>query len=260
MLVKVVAVQTTVGSRLTLEEKMYIFKQRPDFVCLPEYSLVGPDVPDFRRAALSYKDDLSYLARLSDELSTCLIGGTLIEPVRDRLYNSAPVFLKGNLLGKYRKRRPVGGETAKGISPGENHLIVEVDDIRVGLLICADVMSPELFEEMGALRADLIFAPTVSPLLPDDSLTQKQGRDRKYYQQGAALSGAVVVKTCAVGSLFGKPLQGRSLIAAPWGIVERVESMFESEKRILTTTIDLEELQDFRQKMKRVGQVNAHQH
>ena len=87
MLIKVVAVQSRLGSPLTLEERIHIFKQRPDFVCLPEYSMVGPDVPDYQRAALSTSEHLAAFSRLSDELSTCLIAGTVVETEDDHLHN-----------------------------------------------------------------------------------------------------------------------------------------------------------------------------
>jgi len=58
MLIKVVAFQGEIGKQLTLEEKIYIFKQRPDFVCLPEYYLLYLAV--IRAVYLSY---LGYLCR-----------------------------------------------------------------------------------------------------------------------------------------------------------------------------------------------------
>jgi len=61
---------------------------------------------------------------------------------------------------------------------------------------------------------------------------------------------AYVVKTCGVGNLFGKPRQGRSLIAAPWGILKRVDYYSEMSPCILTEILDIAELRDFRAKKK----------
>jgi predicted amidohydrolase len=66
---------------------------------------------------------------------------------------------------------------------------------------------------------------------------------------GAERSGAYVIKACGVGTLFGNALQGRSLIASPWGILAQTELSGESEKRLLTITVDISELREFRSKL-----------
>jgi predicted amidohydrolase len=60
-----------------------------------------------------------------------------------------------------------------------------------------------------------------------------------------------VIKTCGVGELFSHPLQGRSLVAAPWGIEQRVDISAEQDKRLLSVTLDLHDLRDFRRKMQK---------
>ena len=261
MLMKIAAVQARMGQRLGFQEKLHIFKQRPDFVCLPEYWLIDDGVPDFHRAALLRSEYLAYIKRLSDELSTCLVGGTLVEAEGERLYNTSYLIDRGTILGKYRKRYPVAGELAKGITPGSGNFVVTIDNIKVGILICGDVFQPHVYEELGREGADIIFIPTTSPYRPDDSLSQKRGRDQQYFVNGAEVTGAYVVKACGAGSIFGHALQGRSLIAAPWGIISRVEVQDEASERILFATLDIEELRDFRRRYRlqsgRMGSVDA---
>jgi predicted amidohydrolase len=251
MLVKVVAVQARLGEALTLEEKLYVFKQRPDFVCLPEYYLLDDTVPDFHRAALHRNKYIDYLKRLSDELSTSLIAGTVVEAEQDRLYNTSYVVDRGDVIGWYRKRNPVPGELARGINPGEGSLVMDIRGVRIGLMICGDVFYDENYREMADQEADLVFIPTTSPFRPADSITRKKTRDQKYFVAGAEISGAYVVKVCGVGKLFGSPLQGRSLIAAPWQILAQTQYFAESDKGMLTATLDLGELREFRAKYRR---------
>ncbi len=248
MLLKVVAVQARMGRPLSLGEKMHIFKQRADFVCLPEYWLLDESTPDYHRAALRWLDYRSYLVRLSDELGTCIVGGTVVQPDGDRIYNTCFVIDRGNMVGQYRKRFPVPGEIARGITPGERRFVVSIDGIRIATLICGDVFHPELYAELAGDDVDVVFIPTTSPYRPEDSLSQKQERDQKYFVAGAEAAGAYVVKTCGAGSIFGHRLQGRSLIAAPWGVVNRVEPRDEDSVRILTETLDIAELRDFRRR------------
>jgi predicted amidohydrolase len=249
MLVKVVAVQAQMGQRLTLEEKIHIFKQRPDFVCLPEYYLIDSSITDYHRAALRQLEFTDYLQRLSEELNTCLVGGTLVEADEGKLYNSSYIIDHGVILGRYRKRYPVPGELAKGISAGTENFAFTVDGVRLGMMVCGDVFYPHLYDELRDEQSDIIVVPTTSLFRPDDSLSQKKFRDQKYFLSGAAQAAAYIVKVCGVGEIFGKPLQGRTLIAAPWGMIAQTTMYEESQRRILTTTLDIAEVREFRRRM-----------
>jgi N-carbamoylputrescine amidase len=250
MLVKIVAVQARVGQPLTLEEKIHIFKQQPDFICLPEYYLLDRTISDYSRAALRVHEHLDYYRQLSSEFGTCLIGGSVVEPEHSKLFNTVHVFDRGEEIGKYRKRHPVERELQNGISPGDRHFVFDHEDVRVGVLICGDVFHGDRFAELGEHQCDIIFIPTTSPFRPDDTIDAKIERDRKYFVHGAHLSGAFVVKVGGVGEIFGRPLQGRSLIAAPWGVEQRVDFTAERDQRILSATLDLHELREFRRKMR----------
>ncbi|UCC44284.1 MAG: carbon-nitrogen hydrolase family protein [Candidatus Zixiibacteriota bacterium] len=250
MLVRIVAVQACLGEPLSLEEKIHIFKQRPDYVCLPEYYLLDRSVSDYSRAALRVTEYLDYFEKLSDQLTTCLIAGTIVEPDGKHLYNSCYLYNRGFVIGRYRKRCPVSGEQEKGISPGSEKLVLNVDGVRISVLICGDVFNQDLFTELASEQVDLVFVPTTSPYLPDDSLSRKAHRDRKYFISGAELARSYVIKVCGVGEIFGRPLQGRSLVTAPWGIISRTEIAGEQKKRILSLTLDINELREFRAKLR----------
>ena len=256
MLIKVVAVQARLGEPLSLEEKLHIFKERPDFVCLPEYYLMDSSITDYHRAAMRRSDQLEYLSHLSDELSTCLIAGTVVEPEGGNLYNASYVIDHGKILSCYRKRNPVPGELAGGITPGDDSFAIDVDGVRVGIMICGDVFNMDNYRDMASLDTDLLFVPTTSAFRPADSLSQKQLRDRKYFLSGAETAGAFVIKVCGVGKIFGKPLQGRSLIAAPWGILAKTPTLGEQDKRIIALTLSIDELREFRAKYRRSGVEN----
>jgi len=261
MLVKVIAVQARMGQELPLEQKIHIFKHRPDFVCLPEYWRLDSESGDYHRAALSFADHLNYLARLSDELSTCLIGGTVVEPSHDRLLNTCIVFDRGREIGRYRKRRPVPGEASRGISAGDRTLVFDLDGVRAAIMVCGDVFYPELYDELAREGVDLIFIPTTSPLRVSDTISMKQERDRRYFTAGALQVGAYVCKVCGVGAIFGKPLQGRSLITAPWGMIARVDYRREAEEQLLAAVLDIGEVREFRRKLRLIApeqDINLH--
>jgi predicted amidohydrolase len=248
MLVKVVAAQSRLGKMFSLSERLLIFKQKPDFVCLPEYCLVKPTDPDFTRSALRIKDHLEYLAGLSIAFSTRLIGGSVVEAADDILYNSSYFYDRGQLIGKYRKLNPVSGEIEKGILPGDKVFAVTLDKLRIGILICADVLNIDLFDVMGKENVDIVFIPTTSRLRPGESALQKLQRDNDIYIEAARKASCYIVKTCGVGQLFGNNLQGRTLIASPWGIIKQVPPDAEDRECILSAVLDIEELRDFKLK------------
>ncbi len=255
MLIKVAAVQSRLGQYLTLEERLHVFKQRPDFVCLPEYCLIDDTQTDFARAALLIKDNLEYLSHLSREWDTCLIAGSVAEADSEAIYNSAYIFQRGDLVGRYRKLSPVAGEINRGILPGDRIFIKEIEDIRIAVLICADALNPGLFDVLAKNEIDLIFIPTTSPLRPAERQAEKHKRDCDIYLAGSRKASAYIVKACGVGSLFGKPLQGRSLIVSPWDIMRRVPIYAEDQPAVLTATLDIEELRDFRSKQKKISRM-----
>ena len=96
------------------------------------------------------------------------------------------------------------------------------------------------------MKADLIFVPTISPLLMHDTPACKSERDESIFINGARLSGAFVIKTCGLGSIFGHRLNGRSMVAAPWGVIWQVSHESEQHPRIQSLILDIEELREFR--------------
>ncbi len=250
MLIKVTAVQSQLGLELTLEQKLHIFKQKPDFVCLPEYCMVNESDTDFSRAALKIKDNLEYLRNLSVEFGTCLVAGSVVEGDKDSLFNSSYIYDRGNIVGRYRKLSPVDGELDRGILPGDKIFTATVDDIKIAVLICADALNPALFDVLFEQEVDIIFIPTTSPYRPAESKSEKFKRDNNIFLSAAQNSSAYIIKTCGIGLLFQKPLQGRSLIVSPWEIIKRVPTYAEDEPTILTATLDIDEIREFRNKRK----------
>lgn len=246
MLINVVLCQLRVGGGITLAEKIHIFKRKPDFVCLPEYFMIPPDARDYPEFIAQFDKNLRTLSRWSNELDTTLIGGTVAEKVDAAVYNTCFVFRKGQKLVSYRKQFPTVHERERGIMPGKKYIIFEIDGLRIGIMVCADVLHEEAFRKFGKLKADIIFVPTVSPLRPYDTYEARRQRDQEIFVKGALLSKAFVVKTCGIGSIFGHVQNGRSLVAAPWGILWQVTPENEQHPRIQNMILDIDELREFR--------------
>lgn len=248
MLRKITIIQCPNGRPLTTEDSLFIFKQRPDFVILPEYYNVDPDHRNTSVNASRTGEYLAYCRELSCRFDTNLIAGTAVELDGKIFYNTSFVFSKNKLIGRYRKQHPTENEKRNGIISGNEYLVLNVDGIRISILICADVLYPKNFEKLFKLKPDLIFVPTTSPFRPYETIRAKFERDQNIFVDGARKAGSYIVKCCAVGKLWGGVLQGRSLVAAPWGIFTRISPDEEDKKRIISIILDIAELREFRKK------------
>jgi len=249
MVISVAALQYPLGGPIALEDKLHLFRRRPDFICLPEYFSVRPSDRTLHEAERFVPQRQSELARLSRELQCVVIGGSMPHPVNGGYANMAIVFDRGETVGVYRKVNPYGREEERGIIAGTEYKVFVCGGVRVGVLICADVLSPDAFAAMHRLGAEVIFVPTVSPFRETDTLADKDRRDTEIFVAGAQKARAYVVKTCGVGTLFGGRLQGRSGIFAPWGILDRVNPDGENRKMVLTEHLDIEEIREFKRLM-----------
>jgi predicted amidohydrolase len=159
-------------------------------------------------------------------------------------HNACHIFNDGKHIGAYRKVHPTAGERDIGISPGDNYKVFDIQGLRLGVLICADVLYPQSFETLAELQPDLIAIPTTSPFRYDDTAEQKHRRDMEIYVAGARKTGAYVLKTCGVGHLMGKRLQGRSLICNGDGIIASISAPKEALEATLIAEIEVESRQN----------------
>lgn len=235
--VRVVAWQLTPGRFPTDAEQAALADLRPDLVVLPEYAAVAPMLGTPLRSFVDFDRNLDRLRWLAVRLNCVVVGGTVVEKESQDYFNTCFVFDRRIHVGFYRKVHVTAKERAAGISPGSGHRIVTAGRLRIGLLVCADVLQPSAFDAM--VGADVVAVPTSSPYLPEDTPETKERRDQEIFVEGARRCGAYVVKCCAAKSLLGARLQGRSLVASPDGIVARVPWDQESEEARLVVDLPL---------------------
>ncbi len=229
--------QARPGSGITLEERARYRAAGVGILVFPEYFWIRPGDRDHRDALRHTGEDLRALAGLSGEEGWLVVGGTVVEEDGGVLHNACPVFFQGRELTRYRKIHLMPGEARHGIVPGEKFTAVEAMGLRLAPVVCADVLYSDTFERVASLEPDLILAPMSSPLRPAEPAADKDARDRAIFVAGAARAGAPIVKAGATGTLFGRPLQGRSLVAAPGGILFRTPFDQESERRTWTVEV-----------------------
>lgn len=223
--------QAPPGSGITAAERKHYRRSGVRILVLPEYFWVRPEDTDHRDTAGHTPEDLEALAALSAEGDWVVVGGTVVETRGEAVHNTCPVYQGGRELGRYRKIHLMPGEARHGITPGDGFVIVEALGLRLAPVVCADVLYPDTFEQVASLAPDLILAPMSSPHRPDDPVEDKDARDREIFLHGAAYARAPIVKAGGPGTLFHRPLQGRSLVATPETILFRTPFAEEGERR-----------------------------
>lgn len=228
------------------DERLALKTAAPDLVILPEYHAVDQGARMSLSAFIHFDRNLDRLRELAVDLNAVVVGGTVVEKEGLDHFNTCFVYDRRRTAGFYRKIHVTERERAAGITPGSELRVFRAGGIGVGVMVCADALQPWAFDRMRALGADVVAIPTVSPFLLDDTVEAKERRDRDIYVAGAARSGAYVLKVCAARSFLGARLQGRSLAAAPWGILDRVPFDAEAEERLLLVDLPLARLHEQR--------------
>jgi predicted amidohydrolase len=127
-----------------------------DLVVFPELFLGGYTTNGIEELALnSNGPEVGEMARLARESSAAVIFG-LHERVPGGTANSAVcVDRRGNLAGVYRKTHLFGDER-KVFVAGDELLMVDLDGVRAGIMICFDVEFPKVARSLALADADLL--------------------------------------------------------------------------------------------------------
>ncbi len=209
----------------------------PQFICFPEYFFVQKNLGTMIQTQHNQKLQQKRLKALSLYLNCTIIGGSMPELSNEKTYNTTFVYNKGKQIGLYRKNNLFFPEVGH-ITPGTKLEVLEIDEIRFGILICADVFHESSFKYMKDHNADIVFIPTFSPR-KSESIEIKHKRDKEIYVKGAQLADATLIKVCGVPSPFKDFIQARTLIADKEDIIYRTNPDEEDLNLIIKRVIDI---------------------
>jgi predicted amidohydrolase len=212
----------------------------PDFIVFPEmFQIVVPSREASVYADLVPSAVTDRIGRLAERFGVNIIGGTVFEKEKDRVYNTAPVFDRtGALRGTYRKMHLFDAfryAESEGITKGEEPLVLELDGLVFGVAVCYDVRFPELFRYYALGGAQLVFLPSAF-FQPNLDHWQLALRSR-------ALDNGMFVVGC---NQTGKRMVGRSMVADPWGIIT---GSLGADEGLLTVDIDTDLVAGTREKL-----------
>lgn len=133
-------------------------KNNCDFIIFPEYC-DGIFFPEFFQKEHP-KKFLETMQKLSRENNIYCIAGAILEKTEFGYYNSSYVISrKGEVLGKYSKKK-IHPRDEKHLKEGKTELIFETEFGKMAVLICRDMIYPELSKSLAEQGVKVIFCPT----------------------------------------------------------------------------------------------------
>ena len=196
-----------------------------DLVALPEYfTYLGPEAQYGEVAEAVDGPTLTRLGDLATRLGIIIHAGSLVEPSphAGKFYNTSVLIdRKGVPHGLYRKMHlfdidvpdEVQDQESAFIKAGEELAVVELPEFAAGMSICFDLRFPELYRDLAAAGAQVLFVPA--------AFAYATGRVHwKVLLQARAIENhAYVVAAGQQGDASGHPMWGHSMIVDPWGAV-----------------------------------------
>lgn len=220
-------------------------KPNTDIVVLPELWNVGWACDKFIDASeeIETSETISLLSELAQKYNVNILGGSFVNKVNDKYYNTCPVINRaGKLVATYNKNHLYSYyDDSEGtyITRGDNPVIVDLEGIKIGLTICYDIRFPEIYRAYRKANADILVNMAAWPLsraIHWNSLTQARAVENQTYMVALTQTGTLPT---------GAKNLGHSLIYDYSGnILDEINT----KEGGISATINLNEMYDFRDK------------
>ena len=167
-----------------------------------------------------------WLAEMAQAHGLWLVGGTIpiVDPAASDRVRAASLVVSpdGHVIARYDKLHLFDVDAGEGeryresdsFSPGEQAVVVDAGEAKLGLSVCYDVRFPELYRALSGAGATVLTAPS--------AFTLKTGR--AHWQ--CLLQARAVENLCYVLApnqcgthADGRRTWGQSMIVSPWGEV-----------------------------------------
>ena len=133
--------------------------QQAQLIVFPEDFITGP-LPGNTAFADYERRYVQHFQQLAIRYSIDIVPGTIIESDSMSLYNTAYyIDQRGDILSQYRKVNLWHPERSY-ITPGKEISVFDTQFGRVGLIICWDLMFPEVFRAMLKQNVEMVICPS----------------------------------------------------------------------------------------------------
>ena len=141
-------------------------KQEPDLVCLPETFTASSVTKPLEDIAEPVPGPTSDVVAERARKHSCYVICPILTRRAGKTWNSAVLIdRKGEVAGMYDKVHPVTSSSdytvfEKGVTPGAEASVFDLDFGRVGIQICFDVGFPETWKKLSEKGAKMMFWPS----------------------------------------------------------------------------------------------------
>ena len=203
-----------------------------DVICLPELW--------YNRVVKDFEEEFPDLLQLAKEKNSIVISGAFFERIEGDLFISCPVISKkGKILGRQLKIHPFGSQ-AKKVNSGKTVEIFNFGKFKSGVVICYDLVFPEVSRVLALKGADILFFPS--------KIITEGIKPWHTYIQARALENRIPV---VAPNICGKPYGGQSILV-DFNYIKKHDIALAKVKKLApnphkyVTTIDLETCQQIR--------------
>ncbi|MGN1400980.1 MAG: carbon-nitrogen family hydrolase [Bacillus sp. (in: firmicutes)] len=206
---------------------------KPDLLVLPELWTTGYCLEELKSMAEPEgRETLPFVGGLAKHYGVNIVAGSIANQKADGIYNTSFVIDRsGACIRQYDKvhlvpmlREPdylKGGKSAP--------VIVEVEGVKIGLIICYDLRFPEIIRNLALEGAQLLLVVAEWPVA--------RRNHWRILQQARAIENQMYVVSCnCVGEHGGVVYAGTSMIVDPWGDIVAEEGI----EQEATTIVDLD--------------------
>lgn len=187
-------------------------------LCLPEGFLQGylTDGEVARQNALDLRSEQfsNLLDQLPERAPTTVVG--LIESEGGELYNTAVVIFRRSLMGRYRKRRLLGGERC--FRPGDEVRTYDVEGLRFGINICFDTNFADSALTVAQQGASLLLCPA-NNMLPRQAAIEWKDKHNAVRGERCRETGLWLMSSDVTGAREGRVAWGPTAVIDPAGEV-----------------------------------------
>ena len=152
--------ETGTNYNFNLQTLLTLIKQtnKDSLIVAPEVCLTGFDYENFDEAISFYEDALEAIKKVSNNKIIIL---TMIEKINDEVFNVAKVIHNGEVVYQRAKARlfTFGGEEKYFKEASDEELrIIEVDGIKIAILICFELRFKDMWKKCEG--ADIVATPS----------------------------------------------------------------------------------------------------
>lgn len=229
-LIKISLFQKNISEGMNINVMKKIVALKSDMLVFPALFYADPSIKQLSDLKDRYPLTIDWLLKLSQSYKGIIIGGSLIKEEQGKLYHATPVVYDENVIDWYHKRI-LDNEEKSFIEPGRDAGIFMLNNIRFAILIDREITNTTFIKELKENQVNLIF--NISASFENEQNGEKQlETENEFYHHLSKEHDITIVRCEPVGSLFGKKLSGRSLLATPKGISWHT-TRYDSNKQIL---------------------------